>query len=337
MTTNNNKMIMVDASSARGLAAYLVSQGLAPQELEKRTHISLEELEKPDQRLTIQNYNLLWDIALEYTGNPALGLVLGEQLKEEHMSVISHIFFNSGTLRQALEQLSRLFQLINEGMRADFEMDEKFAWLKYTWEDARHYSVPNMERTMSASVNRARVYLDSPLKLEYVSFQHPRPDYHEEYSRIFQCPLKFNDTCCSLVFEKHFLDYELPKSNPYLRQILLRHVEPLLNKIRARKSITIQVRNLIEKRLSKDGFDAERLAQKLGMSRHTLYRRLKAEGHSFQELIEDVRKKQAMKYLDEQRYSLSEIAFLLGFSELSAFSRAFKRWTGKSPARYNKA
>ena len=80
--------------------------------------------------------------------------------------------------------------------------------------------------------------------------------------------------------------------------------EPLLNKIRARKSLTQQVRNLISKNLSKYAFDAERVAQKLNMSRHTLYRKLKAEGHSFQELVEEIRQEHAIRYLAEEKYSL---------------------------------
>jgi len=70
------------------------------------------------------------------------------------------------------------------------------------------------------------------------------------------------------------------------------------------------------------------------MGRHTLYRKLKSEEQSFQELVEAVRKEKAIRYIKEKRDSLSEIAFLLGFSELSAFSRALKRWIGTSPAKY---
>ncbi len=336
MVNSKNESIMVGASSALALATYLVREGYNSEALQADTGINLIELEKPDQRLPIQNYNRLWDIALTFTGNPSLGLLLGENANEENMGVISHIFFNSATLGQALEQFSRLFQLVNEGMRAEFDVDDQFAYLKYLWEEPQYYSIPNMERTMSVSVHRARVYLNSPLKLEYVTFQHAKPAYASEYERIFQCPIRFDEPCCSLVFEKHFLNYELPKRNPYLHQILTRHVEPLLTKIRARKSLTIQVRSLISRRLSKYAFDAEKVAQKLNMSRHTLYRKLKSEGHSFQELVEEVRKEQAMQFLADEKYSLSEIAFLLGFSELSAFSRAFKRWTGKSPAQYVK-
>jgi AraC-like DNA-binding protein len=86
--------------------------------------------------------------------------------------------------------------------------------------------------------------------------------------------------------------------------------------------------------MSTDRIDADTLAKQCHMSRQTLYRRLKKEGLGFHELVEEVRKDKAMRYVASDHYALGEIAFLLGFSELSAFSRAFKRWTGMAPAQY---
>ena len=146
----------------------------------------------------------------------------------------------------------------------------------------------------------------------------------------------FDQPHCAIAFKKSFLDFKLPKRNPYLHKVLTRHVESLLNKIRPKKSLSDQVKQIVSKQLPKGDVDAEMVASTLCMSRHTLYRKLKNEGHAFQELVESVRKEKAIRYIKEKRYSLSEIAFLLGFSELSAFSRAFKRWTGTSPAKYGK-
>ena len=96
-----------------------------------------------------------------------------------------------------------------------------------------------------------------------------------------------------------------------------------------------KVFRLIEKSLSSGAVDAANIAEAVHMSRHTLYRRLKAEGVSYHELLDEVRKNKAIHLLKSRQHTLSEIAFLLGFSELSAFSRAFKKWTGQSPAKFN--
>ncbi|MCP5208107.1 MAG: AraC family transcriptional regulator [Hahellaceae bacterium] len=328
--------LLVSASSARTLVSFLEGINVTHAEMESKTGIVIADLEKPDSRIPITPYNQLWNLALLKSKDPALGLHLGEMVNEEQMGVIGHITFNNPTLGEALAQFTRLFQLVNEGMRAELIVQDELAILRYLWDAPEFYSTPNMERTMAVSITRARSYIAQQLKVEYVSFQHPQPSYIDEYNRIFNCPLKFGDDCSSIAFKSHFLDYKLPKGNPYIHQVLTRHVENLLKKLRARNSFSSQIRNLIAKELSKNAIDAETIASQMHMSRHTLYRKLKSENHSFQELVEDVRQEKAMKYLSEDKYSLSEIAFLLGFSELSAFSRAFKRWTGKSPAQFMK-
>lgn len=329
--------LLVSASSARTLVSFLQGIDVSDAEMEQKTGIVVADLDKPDQRIPISPYNKLWNFALLKSANPALGLHLGEMVNEEQMGVIGHIIFNNATLGEALKQFSRLFQLVNEGMRAELSVEGDLAILRYLWEAPEFYSIPNMERTMAVSITRAKSYIAQQLKVEYVSFQHPQPAYIEEYQRVFNCPLKFNDDCSSVAFKAQFLDYKLPKGNPYIHQVLTRHVESLLKKLRARNSFSSQIKNIIYKELSKNAVDAETIASKMHMSRHTLYRKLKSENHSFQELIEEVRQQKAMKYLNSDKYTLSEIAFLLGFSELSAFSRAFKRWTGKSPAQFMKS
>lgn len=331
---DNVSDVTVSASSARSLSSYLIKKGLSRESIEAQTGLQLDQLDQPDYRISLADFHTLWDVAEKFTQDPAIGLHLGEKVNPDEMGVIGHIFFNSATLGEALKQFERFYKLVNAGMRIEFFVDDEFAHLNYICESPDYYSRANMDRTMAISVARARSFIHSQLKMEYVGFTHPQPDYLEEYQRLFQCPVRFDQPYCSIVFKKHFLDFELPKRNPYLHKVLTRHVETLLNKLRSKKSISAQVKQIISKQLSKDAVDAEKIAAQLHMSRHTLYRKLKTEGRSFQELIEQVRKEKAIRYIKEKRYSLSEIAFLLGFSELSAFSRAFKRWTGTSPAKY---
>ncbi len=328
--------ITVSASAARSLSSYLIKKGLSKKTIEDETGLCLDNLEQPDYRISLNAFHALWKTAEKFTKDRAIGLHIGEKVNPDEMGVIGHIFFNNATLGDALPQFERLYSLVNTGMRVEFYVDDNFAHLNYICESPEYYSRANMDRTMAISVARARSFIHEQLKIEYVAFAHPEPEYRDVYQALFQCPVKFDQAHCSIVFKKQFLDFKLPKRNLYLHQVLTRHVETLLNKIRPKKSISEQVKHIISKQLSKDAVDAEKIACKLNMSRHTLYRKLKSEGHSFQELIEAVRKEKAIRYIKEKRYSLSEIAFLLGFSELSAFSRAFKRWTGTSPAKYEK-
>lgn len=326
----------VSASSARSLILYLNLHGFSGDTLASSKGIDLETLDQPDHRLPLKQFNALWEEALTLTGDAAIGIRVGEVFNPDEMGVVGHIFFNSQTLHQAMDQYVRLFRLVNESMIARFEVQNGLAHLSYACQSPEDYCQPVMDRIMVLSIIRARALVHSQLKMEYVGFIHDKPEYAKEYQRIFQCPIRFNQPTCEIVFKEHYLNFELPKRNPYLHNVLTRHVESILNKLRPKRSITAKVKQLIAKTLPDNNADAENIANLLNMSRHTLYRKLKLEDQSFQTLVEEVRKQKAVEYLESGNYSLSEIAFLLGFSELSAFSRAFKRWTGMSPAKFVK-
>ncbi len=326
--------LTVSASSAQSLLVYLTQQGFDGSALARKAGIRVATLDNPDSRIGVAQFNAFWTRALALTRNPALGLHVGEMTGTTEMGIVGHIFFNSKTLAQALEQYASFFSLVNNSMRVDFYTDDEFAYVSYVCESPEAYCQPAMDRLMAISIMRARLYVHPQLKMHYVGFAHPQPPYAQEYERIFHCPVRFDQPHCNLVFRKHLLNYQLPKRNPYLHQVLTRHVEAILNRLRPRKAITSKVKQLIAGQLAKNSVDAEHIASELHMSRHTLYRKLKLEDQSFQALVEEVRKEKAIQYIEEGKHAFSDIAFLLGFSELSAFSRAFKRWTGVPPAKW---
>jgi len=326
--------VTVAGSSVKAVFQALLERKVSQSLIEERVGVRLDELDDQDARVALGRFHQLWELALEQTGDPALGLHLGEQLDMSRMGVIGHIVFNNRTLGRALQQYVRLAQVANEGVAVSLRDQDGLAVLEWHCERPEYYSIPNMDRTMALAITRARRFVSEKLYLERVTFQHEKPDYAPEYERIFGCPVLFGQPSCSIVFRRHYLDYELPQRNPYLHQILTRHVERLLRRLAFRNTLSHKVKGIVSKHLSLGELDAEVVAEQLHMSRHTLYRKLKQEGQSFQGLVEEVRKEKAIRYLKEDRYALSEIAFLLGFSELSAFSRAFKRWTGESPANY---
>jgi len=329
-----HKALFVSPSTAKTLSSYLIKRGIDPQQIETTIGNAISDLDSTDFRLPIERYHALWDLALDYTNNPALGLELGSHPINEEMGLVGHIFFNNATLELALKQLERYYSLINEGMHIELTTDDQFAYIHYLCNVKRAYCIADMDRTLAISIHRAKQYISPTLSIEFVCFQHSAPTYIDHYSEVFPCPVQFGKEHCCIAFKKRYLDFELPKRSSYLHKILTGHIESLLSRIKPKPSLSDKVRKLIEQKLAKDCVDAEHIAEKLFMSRHTLYRKLKQEGMAFHELVDQVRKEKALFYLSSGKRSLSEIAFLLGFSELSAFSRAFKRWTGQSPAHY---
>lgn len=334
--SNKNKVFYVSSSAAKSLSGYLLDEGMSVDQIESIIGQPLVSLDDTDARLPVLEYHELWQKALEFTGNAALGLELGAKPRNEEMGLVGHIFFNNATLGDALKQYERFYALVNEGMHVELKEIGELVKLEYVCDADEAYCIQDMERTLAIAIHRAAEYISSSLSIEYVGFQHDKPDYAEKYQEIFSCPVRFNQSSTHLVFKKRYLDFRLPKRSSYLHVVLTKHIESLLNKFRPKPSLTDKVKQLVEKKLAKDSVDAAHIAEKLHMSRNTLYRKLKQEGMAFHDLVDQVRQKKALEYLNENKHSLSEIAFLLGFSELSAFSRAFKRWTGESPAKYIK-
>lgn len=338
MTRSTPESLVVPCVSASGtltLANRLLNHhGARQADIEAVLGTTLTALQDPDCRLPAERHYALWHFALTASDDPALGLHLGQIVEPDRMGLVGHILFNSDTLGHALREYTRLHRLVNEAVDIRLETVGDSAVLTWGCDLEDDYCIADMERTVSSAVARARHFIHPRLHIESLAFAHPEPAYREEYEKIFECPLTFGAEETQLTFASHYLDWRLPQRNPYLYRALLNQVNGLLARLQSRKAFSRRVRRLIARQLSSEQLDADHIARQLHMSRQTLYRKLKQEGEGFQGLVESVRQQRALRHVSEDSYALSEIAFLLGFSELSAFSRAFKRWTGESPGQY---
>lgn len=333
--TTRRHIPQVAASTSLGLVHYLKErQLLDSQAVESLLDCSIEALSDPDIRISADHHYALWALAEEATGDQAIGLHAGEIVDPDRMGLLGHVFFNCDTLGATVTQYVRLHRLINETVSLRFEQTDDLAILSWQVDEPAHYCRQDMDRTLSATVSRARHFIHPSLDIAWVHIAHPAPLYASEYQRILQCPIEFDMPRMAIAFSARYLTRPIPHRNPYIHSAMLRQVNSLLTRVQSRRRLSRKVRRLISRQMASERIDADSLAHQLNMSRQTLYRHLKKEGFSFHELVEHVRKDKALRYVAADRYALGEIAFLLGFSELSAFSRAFKRWTGESPAQY---
>jgi AraC-like DNA-binding protein len=168
--------------------------------------------------------------------------------------------------------------------------------------------------------------------IKAIHFTHEEPSYRAEYDRIFDVPLFFGSHMNAFLIEEALININLPRPNPYLSHVLTAHAEALLKNLKSSKSTSGRVEGLLIPILHTGEASMNLTARKLGLSRQTLFRRLKAEGVTFEKVLDELRHKLALQYLNAKNASVSETAYLVGFSEPAAFSRAFKRWTGASPS-----
>jgi AraC-like DNA-binding protein len=169
-----------------------------------------------------------------------------------------------------------------------------------------------------------------------VSFRHSPPADLSEHRRLFRAPIRFNRPVNGVVLRRALLDAPLVKADPGLCGVLERHVRELVERMPKATALSDRVRELVASELSTGGASAATVARKLHMSRRTLQRQLGADGTTFRALFDMLRRDLAMHYLGERKIAIAEVAFLLGFSEASAFYRAFNRWYGTTPTAYRR-
>jgi len=326
---------LVAASSTLALVHYLERQGvLTPSRVEQLTGLTMPELTDPDRRVPADAHYRLWDYAEQVTGDPGVGLHAGQVVDPERMGLVGHVFFNCDTLGEAVTQYVRLHRLINESVFLSFEQTPDQAILSWQPDMAEHYCRQDMDRTLAAAITRTRHFINPGIRADWAEIAHPAPSYANEYEKLLGGPVRFDCGITRLAFDSWHLGHPIPRRNPYVYSAVLKQVNSLLARLQTRRSFGRTIRRLISKQMATEKIDADSLARQCHMSRQTLYRKLKKEGLSFHGLVEQVRQDKALRYVADDHYALGEIAFLLGFSELSAFSRAFKRWTGTSPAEY---
>jgi AraC-like DNA-binding protein len=167
-----------------------------------------------------------------------------------------------------------------------------------------------------------------------VRFAHEAPEQISEHLRIFRAPVLFGYPANAFVIEREFLERQIPAADQRLYQIMKRYLERVLAEIPQEDGVLASVRRAIAESMREGDPNLTRVAKKMAMSPRTLQRQLKEQGMEFKQLVHDTRRRFALNYLRSRRNTLTEIAFLLGYSEASAFNRAFKRWTGSTPLAY---
>ena len=166
-----------------------------------------------------------------------------------------------------------------------------------------------------------------------VHFTHSAPAYRAEYNRVLSVPLVFNSDKNAILIHDSWLSIPINHENKYVFGIFSERAEALLKSLENAATTKGDVETRIIPILHTGALSMDQIAKAMGLSRTTLYRRLKEEGVNFDALVDALRHKMALHYLDGKKVSVNETAYLVGFSDPTAFSRAFKRWTGKSPAK----
>jgi AraC-like DNA-binding protein len=286
--------------------------------------------EPSGKRARFDQYDRALASAAELVGNPALGLRIAEQLHPSHVGSLGYAWLASSSLATALHRLQRFHRVLNDSLQL---------WVRE--DDDR--------LTVGASLNRVplcpeilgdvqigslflfcKLNFGTQLRPLNVSLRRQRPEQASEWDAFFDVTVRFDEPHNSITFRGKDAHKTLTGSN---RELAYAH-ENMLEHYLARQDrtrVTGRVRAILIEQLPSGSPSADRVAAELNMNTRTLHRKLASDDTSFRALLAEVRRDLSRQYVSASQHDITEIAFMLGYSDSSSFSRAFRSWFGKSP------
>ncbi|MBL8545471.1 MAG: AraC family transcriptional regulator [Hyphomonadaceae bacterium] len=329
----------VSAGYAKALLDFAVMQGANEQRVLTRANIEPEALADQDNRIAFARFVALMRQAKAETNNPALALEFGAASDLRKFSVVGLISHASANMREALTQLNRYGRLVVEvagllnGPRFQLTHANGERWM----EDRR--PAPNdfvelTESTWSRFIVTSRRDFPGHTYALDAHVTHDPPAYRTRYEEIWQVPVTFSSRWNAIRSDPSWELVQIQPDNRYVFGVLTERGDALLKELEGSRTVRGKVESLIIPILHTGEVTVETIAAKLNTSRQTLYRQLKDESATFEQVLDELRHRMALDYIAARRVSVNETAYLVGFSDPASFSRAFKRWTGKSPREY---
>jgi AraC-like DNA-binding protein len=325
------RTVSVSVRSVWPVLNYVAARGHEPKALLEAAVVDASAIHDPEARIPHAAAIGLWAAAERLTGDTDLGLHSAEAIRPGAFGALEYAVRTSETLGAGLERLTRYHRVLHDAAEVRLEIRGGEAVLSHRLPLPGGAPRQVAEFVLAAwllALRRITATDWAPLE---VRFPHAEPADVSEHRRLFAAPVRFEHSRSELRLPQSLLALAIPTADPALQQIVEAQVETLIEGLPAGASYAGVVQQLLAQSLSDGRAALDRIAARLHISTRTLHRRLEQEGTSFRHILHDVRRELAERHLQEGRLMIAEIAFLLGYSEASAFHRAFKRWTGHSP------
>ena len=287
----------------------------------------------PDARIPVEKLHRLWDATVHAAPRAEAAVLGAERYSPGDYGLVGFVAMNSATLGEAVGHMVRYVGLWTDEPDMRLRDDGTIAIAyKTSFEDSPGSRLA-IEAAAAEITNGARMVTQQPIKPREVRFAHRAPRDVSGHEVYFGCPVRFAQRDTALVFRAEDLALPLPKADAQLGAYLREMANDALRKRPGdAPSPLATIREIIAQELQKGEPSLKVVARRMATSERTLRRRLEENGTSFRSLLDGTRAELAREYVRDKRLPLSEVAFMLGFSEPSAFHRAFKRWTDTTPA-----
>ena len=325
-------MLWTRGVAAREALSYLDRNGIDAEPALGGAGLLRPQLARDDTGVSAGSQCRFLELAAVAANDPLLGLRVAAGLDLRAVGLLFYLASSSATVAEALENLARYSATSNEALVA--EISRRPDQVTLTIRPVDEFDEPHGQffellalwflRTLHKETNRDF----APLR---VTFTHPRNAGLREVHRFLRCPVDFAQTVDSWVLPRRVMDLPIVSEDRQLLQILTAHADDLLAERRSATGLRSMVANQLVGLLPKGEAQAVAVARQLNMSTRSFTRKLAEEGASFGEILKRVRQQHASRYLADDRMSVQQIAWLLGYSEPAAFTHAYRTWTGRTP------
>lgn len=302
--------------------------------LARRAGIDPDLLARPHARYPASRIRTLWQLAAEASGDPHFGLRVGSLARPGMFHALGLGIVSSTSVLAALQRIERYSSVLSTNGRCVLVQQGGFVSLETRPTEVSLMPTSHTLDALVVALCRLLVFCGGPSAIPVrVRLPHQPVPPVDAFREAVGCPVEFGAANVAIVFDSQIVAQPVFTGNPELAaeadRLSARYIEALLP-----DSVAARVRALLLQAMPLGNLDQDGVARSLHQSASTLQRRLRAEGTSFQRLLDATRREQALEYLKEGRHSLADITFLLGFTDQSNFTRAFRRWTGKTPRQY---
>jgi AraC-like DNA-binding protein len=327
------------AAAATGIVSYIERQNGDLDRIFGHAGLSPEMAGSPTLQLSLKSYCRLFEEGARLTHNDNFGLWFGHRFEPRDLGLWGYAAVSAPTLGTALKTLVDLFPLHQQSSSMRLvEGDDGLLRLEYRI-DAPDIVERRQDAELSLGMflNLFRECLGPSWAAEEVHFEHPKPAASREHEQAFSAPAFFSQPTNALLFRPEILSTPMPARDARLMFAMQLCLERLCERNDLRVTVTDRVRAAVRARLPEGCPAIEQIASELRLSSRIIKRELHCDGLNYNVLVEATRRDLAFSYMRQRQLPFSEIAFLVGYSELSAFSRAVRRWTGQSPRSLRKS
>ena len=321
------------ASVAMLLAHTLRFYGLDDRAIVRQAGIDPDHYCDPDARLPVDRLQRVWTLAAEASGDPCFGLQYAEYIQPASLHGMGLAWAASDTLLDGVKRLIRYQSAVSTALDIQLVETTDGYRLQFASKATSEPVAAAMDATLAAFMRMCRITTGPTVNPRRVTFRHDEPPCSERFQRFFAAPVAFRSPIDSMLFDRTSLESPIPSAHPELARVNDTLVHDYLKRL-DRHNLTGRVRTRIIEDLPNGIPRQAQIAQQLNLSLRNLQRKLQDEGTNFKQLTDETRKALAIEYLTTTHKPLTEIGYLLGLTESSNFSRAFRRWTGESPQQY---